>query len=254
MRPPSGVYFTALLTRFTTICASRVESASTGTSSGASSTFTWCRRASISGREDATAPATRPFRSMISLRSTILPRVIRLTSRRSSTMRARCIDWRSINGRSSAGSRAVASSRMSPSALTIAASGLRSSWASIARNSFICCSLCCIASSRRRAVRSRVILAKPRSWPSVSWRAVMCAWAQNRVPSLRTRHPSSFVAAASRARASARPRDVAFDVFRSCEARDVRSRGSGGRDSRRRSARRAFQLTTWPSRSRMKIA
>ena len=83
----------------------------------------------------------------------------------------------------------------------------RSSWATIAR---LTCSSAALrrrwrsASSRarrsessrrccasRRSVRSRVTLAKPTSTPRASRSAVMTTLAQNSVPSLRTRQPSS---------------------------------------------------------------
>ena len=62
---------------------------------------------------------------------------------------------------------------------------------SMARNSLIRRSAASSSSMRFRSVRSRVTLAKPRSLPSASSTAVMTTLAQNRVPSLRTRQPSS---------------------------------------------------------------
>ena len=77
--------------------------------------------------------------------------------------------------------------------------GERSSWAVTARkcawSSAACSSRALASSSRalasRRSVMSRVTLAKPTSSPSSSRTAVIVTCAQNAVPSLRTRHPSS---------------------------------------------------------------
>ena len=52
----------------------------------------WCLRASIRGRLVSTALATTAARSTGSVRRLILPRVMRETSSRSSTSRARCCD------------------------------------------------------------------------------------------------------------------------------------------------------------------
>ena len=92
--------------------------------------------------------------------------------------------------------------------------GDRSSWAVTARNracssaasasSVLACSSRVLASARAsaycprcsstciRSVWSRVTLAKPMWWPSSSVILVMVTNAQNRLPSLRTRHPSSW--------------------------------------------------------------
>ena len=89
--------------------------------------------------EAAGSPSRPPWRRCrrsrrARVRSSILPRVIRETSSRSSTSRTRCLTWRSMIVRSCstpvrrAGASAAARS-------TIGESGLRSSWPSIARNS-----------------------------------------------------------------------------------------------------------------------
>ena len=68
------------------------------------------------------------------------------------------------------------------------------------------------SSACRRSVRSRVTLAKPRSVPASSRRAVMTTLAQKREPSLRTRQPSSSnrpSAGASRSSSSGQPRSTA---------------------------------------------
>ena len=59
------------------------------------------------------------------------------------------------------------------------------------------------SSASLRSVRSRVTRAKPMCRPSASWRRVKTMPAQKRVPSLRTRQPSSSQRPSLRARASA---------------------------------------------------
>jgi hypothetical protein len=60
------------------------------------------------------------------------------------------------------------------------------------------------SSAARRSVRSRVILAKPSSSPLSSWIASSAVSAQNRLPSLRSRQPSSVKRPVRRAVSSAR--------------------------------------------------
>ena len=72
----------------------------------------------------------------------------------------------------------------------IGASGLRNSWASMARKCRVWRPASSSASSRLRSDMSRVTLANPRRRPSASCRAVTTVLAQNRDPSLRTRQPS----------------------------------------------------------------
>ena len=67
----------------------------------------------------------------------------------------------------------------------------------------------------RRSVRSRVTLAKPMSAPSSPRSAVITTFAQNREPSLRTRHPSS-------SNRPSRPRDLELES--GIPAGDVRIR------------------------------
>ena len=103
----------------------------------------WSRRA-----RDHRAPA-RAAR----LRSSILPRVMRETSSRSSTSRTMCATWRSIIARACGRRRrGTARSRCSDlRPLRIGASGLRSSCASIARNSSLRRSV--VRASRSRPCR-----------------------------------------------------------------------------------------------------
>ena len=146
MRPPGSVYFTALLSRLANTCARRTASASTSSASGGSVSVSSWRAASISGRLVSTAAAITSARSTMSLRSSILPRVMRDTSIRSSTRRTMWLTWRSIISHIWPAGPAAPESRSRLTELRIGASGLRSSWASVARNS----SLRRSASSRSR--------------------------------------------------------------------------------------------------------
>jgi hypothetical protein len=92
----------------------------------------------------------------------------------------------------------------------MAFNGVRSSWDIAARNPVFArfaasdsarrrassTSRCC---AMRRSVRSRVTLANPTNDRSSAYSAVMTTLAQNWVPSLRTRHPSSSNRPTSRA-------------------------------------------------------
>ena len=94
--PPLSVYLAALVSRFVRICSSRTGSASAGKVPVATETVSLCWRASISGRADSMALWMTMPTSSRSLRSRILPRVIRETSNRSSISRDRCLTWRLI--------------------------------------------------------------------------------------------------------------------------------------------------------------
>ena len=203
MWPSAGVYLDALLRRLSTIWVSRVSSPRTGRGEPPCRSSNPCRLRSMAGRQASTAARTGTIRSTGSLRSAILPLVMRLTSRRSSTSRVRCPTWRSITA--AARSSLLASwgpARRMATALRMGARGFRSSWPSMARNSLIRRSATSSSSMRRRAVRSRVTLAKPRRVPVRSRMAVMTTLAQKRVPSLRTRQPSSSNRPSRRAVAS----------------------------------------------------
>ena len=96
MRPPGSVYLAALVSRLPTTWASRTGSASRGSdSAGRRHVKSW-PWASMSGWTVSTARATTAASSTRSLRSSILPRMIRETSSRSSTSRTRCCTCRSI--------------------------------------------------------------------------------------------------------------------------------------------------------------
>ena len=100
IRPPSGVYLAALLSRLPITCASRT--ASPLTRSGSSGTLDDDARArarrSPAGWSRPPASRARRGRAGSSFRS-ILPRVMRDTSSRSSTSRVMCCTWRSISSR-----------------------------------------------------------------------------------------------------------------------------------------------------------
>jgi carbonic anhydrase len=158
MRPPSGVYFAALPSRLPRICASRTGSAIVQTGSrGSSSDSAWPRAAQSPAAASA-ASRSAAATSTRSRASVIVPRVMRLTSSRSSTRCASWPVWR-IAIRIASRPRAVIDSVRSTtrSALVSGASGLRSSCASMARNSSLRRSASRSACSTRRcsAIRSR---------------------------------------------------------------------------------------------------
>ena len=144
--PPGSVYLAALVQQVATTCASRAGSATTrsplprhvDSRGGAGATR-------AAGSRSRSPWATTRASSTASRRSSIFPRAMRETSSRSSTRRERCCTCRSMIDRSRS-SASGARSCMSCRAVSIGASGLRSSWPSIARNS----SLARFASSARR--------------------------------------------------------------------------------------------------------
>ena len=90
----------------------------------------------LSREENELICRTGPVTSMGELLRRSFPRVMRETSSRSSTRRVRCIAWRSITSRHQLIWGEVSPPiAMMPTALRMGASGLRSSWASMARNS-----------------------------------------------------------------------------------------------------------------------
>ena len=95
-----------------------------------------------------------------------LPIATRLMSSRSPTSRAMCLVWRSITARALiAASLPGCASLTTCAAAVSAASGLRSSWLSMARNSSLARSLACSAAFSRScsSLRSRTAAAAPRS-------------------------------------------------------------------------------------------
>ncbi len=136
IRPPVSVYFTAFVSRLFSTCSSRKGSAQIRTASSGIATRSSCCLASRSGRIVSSERRMIAERSTGSFRSWILPRVIRETSSRSSTRRAMqrtcCSTTSRMDSRSSG---SLPFSRMACTALRMGARGLRSSWASMARNS-----------------------------------------------------------------------------------------------------------------------
>ena len=135
--PPGSVYLAALFSRLANTCVSRTASPSTMSGSSARSTVSAWSAASISGRLVSTAVCQNVGRAPPAPAATsISPRVMRETSSRSSTSRTRWPAWRSITpttrpDRGSGRGRASAARAQVRSG----ASGLRSSWPSVARNS-----------------------------------------------------------------------------------------------------------------------
>jgi hypothetical protein len=150
MRPPGSVYFAALLSRLENTWASRVVSPSTGKGSRGSRTSSAWRRESMKGRAVSTASRSAERRSKTTLRTASLPVVMRETSIRSSTRRTSCPTWRCIISRAfSALTGSLPARRRISRALRMGASGLRSSCASVARNSSLRWSAERSASARR---------------------------------------------------------------------------------------------------------
>ena len=161
MWPPRSVYFAALFSRLPSTWARRTGSASTQTGDGGSSSCNECERASIAGREVSTAAAITPASATRSRRSTSVPRVMRDTSSRSSSSSAMWFTWRSmISVLQCSCSADAVGARAIRAACRIGASGLRSSCASVARNS-----------SLRRSAAWRSCSAWSRSSSSDAWRA-----------------------------------------------------------------------------------
>ena len=90
MCPPFSLYLAALFRRFTTTCSSRVGSTLTQRFPRSIETSSVCFRSSTSGLTVAAALSRIGVASSTSLRSSILPRLMRETSSRSSMSRVRC--------------------------------------------------------------------------------------------------------------------------------------------------------------------
>src|SRR5438876_490178 len=98
-RPRSGVYFAALWTRLATTCWSRAGSPYTVTGVSGIVTVRCCDFTMRRWRSLSSAKSTTVRRSSSSLRRSILPWLMRATSRRSSSRRARCWVWRAMTAR-----------------------------------------------------------------------------------------------------------------------------------------------------------
>ncbi len=100
--PPGFVNLIALSMILPTTCMSLVSSPLTGSGSPGRSTRISCSTASASGLAASIACRRVARRSSVSRRISSAPRVIRDTSKRSSSSRAMCASWRSIMRRASA--------------------------------------------------------------------------------------------------------------------------------------------------------
>ena len=85
IRPPFGVNFTALMSRFHTICCRRLGSPVIGPARGSSTLWTRMPLASAASRTASSAASTTAVRSTLRTSSRILPVMTRETSSRSST-------------------------------------------------------------------------------------------------------------------------------------------------------------------------
>ena len=94
--PPSGVYLAAFVSRLTRICSMRVGSTNSSAGSAGGSTFKAWRRNLISNATESTARCSSAAASIGSRLSSILSRVIRDTSNKSSMRCTRFCTWRSI--------------------------------------------------------------------------------------------------------------------------------------------------------------
>src|SRR6267378_2001119 len=171
IRPPALVYFTALERRFATICSKRSRSPRTITAPSASASTSSTPWICAARSNPWSARCTTARRSMDSSCRAILPRVTRDTSSRSSTSRERCRSCRLTTARSRV-NLSPACRSISSAAVKIAASGLRSSCPSMARNW-----------SRSRTELSRAV-SRSRTW---YWRRRARSAARTALRSVRTR-------------------------------------------------------------------
>ena len=159
--PPRSVYFAAFVRRFATTCVSRTPSPFTIVPRAKVVTSS-CLRSSRSGLAISIALPIMSTTSISSRWSSMLPRVIREMSSRSSTSRTTWRTWRRITVRSRSNvSGALICIRSS--AVRIGASGLRSSCPSIARNSSLTRFAC------SAALPAISILWRPRTWSVTSF-------------------------------------------------------------------------------------
>ena len=137
MRPPGSVYLAALFSRLASTWASRTGSASTHSGSGGSATSSSCWRASMSGRLVSTARATTAATSTGSLRKLDLAagdarHVQQVVHQAGQVLH---LPLHHVARLRHARPASAPASRRICRPLRMGASGLRSSWASIARNS-----------------------------------------------------------------------------------------------------------------------
>ena len=170
-RRPGSLYLAAFVSRLKTTCARRSGSALDGESAPRHPFDADPVRALLEQRARHLHRRAGPRRRSpcVRRRSSILPRVIRDTSSRSSTRRVRCADL--PLERRPARATSAPRSRISWIAVKIGASGLRSSWPSMARNSSLARfadSASRLASCSRTRSRSRSTAALRRTCPMVS--------------------------------------------------------------------------------------
>ena len=135
MQPPSGVYLAALVRRLLTTWARRVGSAASQTGSSGRASFRACPDASMTGRLASTAVSATARSDTRSFRRVSLSLVMRDTSSRSSMSRTMWESWRSIIFRVSMATAGSCDMLSTWRPVRMGASGFRSSWASVARNS-----------------------------------------------------------------------------------------------------------------------
>ena len=207
--PPGSENLAALVSRLQTTCASRTGSPSTQTGCAGTRHDRRARRprqrrlASSSARSTTSAQVDRSLAAARPCR-----RVMRETSSRSSTRRDRCVTWRSMTCRSGA-SLAPFLRAISSSEVTIGASGLRSSWPSMARNSSLtrpadcACASAARDSANRRTLSSasaaRRAISPTRATSSGSKRRPDSAWITAIAPIVRPRATSGITQAARKA-------------------------------------------------------
>ena len=191
MRPPASEYLDALVSRLARTCASRRGSASSHNGSAGKAWITICRRSSTSGSAVSSAVAMATLNSTRCRRSSSLPRVIRETSSRSSSSSAMCRTCRSITSWLQRRCSVLApGERARRAAWRIGASGLRSSCASVARNSSLRRSASRSASDASiKSVMSGLDPTAPMNRPSTEKRGAPIDWIQRHAPSLRGSEP-----------------------------------------------------------------
>ena len=154
--PPCLVYRAALLSRLVNTCSRRTASAWTIKGASGINTLNLCPFSLISDMLASTALRNTTARSIGTCRNSIFPLVMRDISSRSSTRRTIYSTCRFMTGSTRGMAVAPSGRAMSASALEIGASGLRSSCASVARNS-----------SFRRSASSRAVSALTASVTSI---------------------------------------------------------------------------------------
>ncbi len=170
MRPPGGEYLLALLSRLPRLCVRRAASTSMYTGCRGTLISSCCPAMSIAGRQASTASSTTELKLVGARCRLSLSKASRPMSIRSSISRTINPTCRSIVCRSRSMVAASAVPRCSTANDdTSGASGLRSSWASIARKWSLRALASRTASSARfRSVMSRMAAIRPTTVPCAS--------------------------------------------------------------------------------------